>query len=264
VREMAQRGSLRDASLAFRLGMVAVVSGAIAGAAVASDEGPWRVGAPEWVFVQEEAIDSWPGIYHDSESGACIHFDVAFPFVVCPLPAPDAKDADIEVGRSGVVPYRLKVSSTAAEVRKMRADMKRLGVSDAALPSSNGCPGGRRISVAFMPEGLAQTSQVWNAHADTCSDAQFQRVREFFFGTGRGPATDRRPARDGRLLDKTEVEAVAVGTPYEEVRAKLGAPSWGECGPGDGFTAEWTYKARPHWIERKFRFGRDHRLVAKR
>src|SRR5512145_413762 len=120
---MAQRGSLRNASVAFRFGIVAVVSGAIAGAAAASDEGPWRVGAPEWVFVQEEAIDSWPGIYHDSESGACLHFDVAFPSVVSPLPAPDAKNVGIEVGRSGAVPYRLRVSRTAAEVHKMRAHM---------------------------------------------------------------------------------------------------------------------------------------------
>lgn len=232
--------------------------GPVAGA----EEGPWRVNSSDWVFAQGEFIDSWPGVYHDRASGACVSFDVAFTSVVSPLPAPDAKTLDVEVGRKGGVPYRLKVSDTADELRATRARMKRDGLPAWALPKGDGCPRGRRISVAFMPEGLSAHSQVWNAHADTCSEDQHQRVRDFFLGPGRGPATDRRPATDGRLLAKSEIDAVAVGTAYEDVRAKLGAPSSSECGPGDGFMAEWTYKARPHWISRRFRFGRDHRLVA--
>lgn len=251
-------------SLALLLCRIVIATTAIAGPVAASDDGPWRVAGSDWVFVQQEYIDSWPGIYHDSESGACIQFDVAFPSVVSPLPAPDGKDADTEVGNSGGVPYRLKVSSTAVEMREMRARLRSQGMSEMAMPNGEGCPGGRRIAVSAMPEGLSETSRVWNAHADTCTDVQFQRVREFFLGASRGPATDHHPAQYGRLLARSEIEAIAIGMPYEGVRAKLGAPSWGECGPKDGFTAEWTYKARPHWIERRLRFGRDHRLVAKR
>ncbi len=242
---------LAAASLTLALGPVA-----------GAEEGPWHVNSADWVFAQGEFIDSWPGIYHDRDSGACVEFDVAFTSIVSPLPAPEGKTPDVEVGRSGGVSYRLKVSGTADELRAMRARMKREGLPAWALPKANGCPGGRRISVAFMPAGLSAHSQVWNAHADACSEDQYQRVRDFFLGPGRWPATDRRPATDGRLLAKSEIDAVAVGTAYEEVRAKLGAPSSGECGAGDGFTAEWTYKARPHWISRRFRFGRDHRLIA--
>ena len=173
-----------------------------------------------------------------------------------------AKDADTEVGNSGGVPYRLKVSSTAVEMREVRARLRSQGMYESVMPNGEGCR--RRLAASVMPEGLSETSRAWNAHADTCTDVQFQRVREFFLGAGRGPATDRHPAQDGRLLARSEIEAIAIGMPYEEIRAKPGAPSWGECGPKDGFTAEWTCKARPHWIERRLRFGRDHRLVAKR
>jgi hypothetical protein len=220
-------------------GLFLLVLLASGNAAPASGEDPWGGAGPAWVFVQREVIDSWPGIYHDAQSGACISFDVAFPSVVTPLDAPKSAGSATQAGVSNGIAYHMKITTNKA------------------------CPDGRQIEVAFFPNAPDDQMPVWNSHADTCGALQYQRVHEFYFGAGRGPAVTARPATDGRLLAKSEVDAVPLGATYQEIRSQLGASSWSDCGPSKGFTAEWTYRARPHWIERAFPFNREQRLVAK-
>jgi hypothetical protein len=209
--------------------------------AVARNDGPWRGAGAEWLFVQSEVQESWPGIYHDRVSGACIRMEVQGSRegtdAGSPLAVPRDGDEDVRTGVSAGVPYRVKVGSH---------------------PS---CPQGRRIEVTFMPKGSNAT---WSTRAETCGDEQFRRVQEFYFGSGRGPATERRPNEEARRLKQGEVDALPMGMSFEEVRARFGEPAQGACGPEDGFTAEWTEDTQTAWVQRTLRFDHERKLIRTR
>ena len=198
--------------------------------------GPWSPVPEGWVYLQQEGIDSWMGTYHDRVSGACVHFDVAFPFVVKPLAESTEQPPPIYSG----VPFNLTVKPHGS------------------------CVEGRRLSASFFPEGDDSTSIVWNLYADTCGSNQYERTRDFLFGMGGQPRA--RPENEdlGRLHSRKELEAVAVGRSFAGIRDALGATSSAECHPDGSFTANWVEDSRPHYKDWEFRFNQDQVMIQKK
>ena len=196
---------------------------------------PWGPVPDDWVFAEQEGIDSWPGLYHDRVSGVCVQFDVAWPSVVSHL---KRSTESLPPEYSGV-PARLTLTSDAD------------------------CKGGRRLSTAFLPKGEGSHDLIWNAYADACNDAQLRRAKDFLFTRGAGPlAYPLNPDR-GTLHARATLQTVADGASYSEVRTQLGAASWAECGAGGSLIVSW-YEGKPHFRTWEFTFSQAHVLVRKR
>ncbi len=145
--------------------------------------GMWQ-GFPEgWVYAPVQGYDSWPGIYHDEKSGACILFDVAWPFVVKP----------VDKGMDGIqlsVKYKLHISE------------------------NRNCADGIIFNVSFFPEVAEVKEQIWNVSASACDETQKLRVKGFLFGKTSGPVTSIPKKIDFRSLKRSEILAVPIGITY--------------------------------------------------
>jgi hypothetical protein len=200
---------------------------------VFADSGMWQGFPQGWVYAPVQGYDSWPGIYHDGESGACILFDVGWPFVIAPV----KKGSE---GTQQSIPYKLKTSNNQK------------------------CRKGITWDVSFFPEPAEAREYVWNASADMCDEIQKLRVKEFLFGANSSPITNLPKHLDFRRLKRSEFLAIPLGMTYSEVINHIGLPSDSECGPDLGFTAIYYETEGKSWLDHKFIFDREHRLKLKK
>jgi hypothetical protein len=106
-----------------------------------------------WTYLPAEGIDTWAMVFHDAESGACVTFEAAWPFVVRPTPASGA-----EVGTANGVRYHLKRGAAWR------------------------CKNRPALGGSFFPPDAADPSIVWSFSVDLCTDSRESRVREFILG----------------------------------------------------------------------------------
>jgi len=218
--------------------LTALVSSQLAAALLVAAQLPTGSASPVgsltagWVYLPGEGIDSWPGIFHDAASGACVLIDAAWPFVVKPV----SSDGAI-VGESHGVRYHRRERDSR-------------------------CRGGKYIEASFFPKDKSGNSLVWNFGADVCDETQRQRVEALLFRDAVVGAGNARPEQKTRVVPSKELDAIKPGTSWADVASRLGVPSDSSCERDGGFNAGYAVEHKDSYRELDLRFDRRQQLVS--
>lgn len=209
--------------------------------------------APEgWIYLEKDFIDTFPGAYHDSVSGAFVRVEVALVPHVISWSEHQARSRGAVVTRAETdgVPYFMERRKhiSADEQAKYRTKLE------------EGC---EQIAIHFLPKGSEGPS--WHLRGEACTPTQEERMLALMRGMAstvkNWPDGVRPPS--GRLVTPQELAGIAPGMNWERVRARLGPPAQAEKSAADGFVVTYDVESvrRSDDLRVTLAFGKDHMLV---
>jgi len=187
----------------------------------ASEKGSIAEVPESWVFLEGEGIDTSVAAFHDRISGAFVTYEAGFSFVITPLVESRAKlpRATSSAGEADGVPYKVVTVPPA---------------------SDKGC---EEIAVSFLPRDQERPAS-WNFWTAACTAQQRERAMALILSKAHVAQKWRKEdwIHGGGFVERSVVAALKAGTPWPEVRAKVGAPGAAARAPDNGFMAEYELR----------------------
>lgn len=150
-----------------------------------------------WVYLEAEGIDTIRGAYHDSASDLVVK-------------AEEELSNDLE-------PWAL----SAAEERGAQSERGVIGGTPFLRVSKSGWWGCDEVTVSFLPDG--DKGRSLNLGTSLCNAAQQKRFQGLVASVASPGAWP--PGKPGPYLQwEREADRIAMGTPWPDVRERLGHP----------------------------------------
>ncbi len=182
-----------------------------------------RQGPEGWIFLEADGVDTAAAGFHDRISGAFVWYEAGLTLPITPLTESRSR-------LTGASASEEQTNGVAYTMVTLPAKTRR---------NSSGRPC-KEIAATFRyshPDASGhQTS--FNFWTVACTDEQRDRAMALILGKAlatRGGAFQGDWLKDARHVNRKETAALAIGTPWKEVRVKLGPSIAVADAPANGF-----------------------------
>lgn len=208
-----------------------------------------------WIFLEADGVDTAAAGFHDRISGAFVWYEAGLTLTITPLTESRSRITGASVSEEQTNGVAYTMVTLPAKVRR----------------NSSGRPC-EEIAATFRyahPDASGhQTS--FNFWTVACTDEQRERAMALIRGkapAARGGAFQGHWLKDARHVDRKETAALAIGTPWKEVRVKLGPSIAVADAPANGFMISYELRQPRSAQSTAFTtlvFDQSQRLIAKK